>query len=233
MNKKAIYLLLIILVIIGGLFTYNKFFQNKTSEIKKETVEPTISPIQNDYIDTNPIIIGIYKYSKIKGKRELIKEYSNSWSYHQDIVSLEIFYTNEEEIEATLIRNYFDTFRNQYSNGNSYKTGFIINFTTNDTKVNKTILSPKDTEDFFDFLEIYLYDDYHRHGEWYSHTTEEEMTPDTIFTSIKLTAGQKIAEINSDILLTAFTYDNDDFDSYDNYRGQSKYSVIIKNSNNI
>ena len=50
----------------------------------------------------------------------------------------------------------------------------------------------------------------------------------TIFTTIKLTTSTKINDITSDIELTAFTYldDNDFLDG--NYRGNSKFTTIIK-----
>ena len=35
-------------------------------------------------------------------------------------------------------------------------------------------------------------------------------------------------EASSDIILTAFTYDNDDFDENNNYRGNSKTTITIK-----
>ena len=41
---------------------------------------------------------------------------------------------------------------------------------------------------------------------------------------------QYIDEITSDISLTAFTYDDDDFDENGEYRGISKQTVIIKRS---
>ena len=56
------------------------------------------------------------------------------------------------------------------------------------------------------------------------------ITENTLLTSIKLTAGKKVNEISSDILVTAFTYDNDDFDLDNNYIGISKYQIIIKNN---
>ena len=122
----------------------------------------------------------------------------------------------------------FDTFRDNYENAYNYRIGYIINFSTTESNINKTIISPKDTTEFYDYLEVYLYDDYHRNGGWYSHTTEEEFNSETLLTSIKLTAGEKVNEITSDITLTVFTYDEDDFDENNNYRGNSKYTITVK-----
>ena len=65
--------------------------------------------------------------------------------------------------------------------------------------IKKTILRPKDTEEFYDYLEVYLYDDYHRTGGWYSHTTDSEFNDNTLLTSIKLTAGKNVSEITSSV----------------------------------
>lgn len=46
-------------------------------------------------------------------------------------------------------------------------------------------------------------------------------------TSVKLYAVDEIDEVES-ITLTAFTYDEDDFDKENNYRGNSKYTINIK-----
>ena len=58
--------------------------------------------------------------------------------------------------------------------------------------------------------------------------TDDMIKDNTIFTTIKLTASTKINDITSDIELTAFTYldDNDFLDG--NYRGNSKFTTIIK-----
>ena len=135
-------------------------------------------------------------------------------------------------ITGNQFQNVFKDYLDKYTNIDNFKIGYKISFLTSNGEVNKTILSPKDTEEFFNYLEIYLYDDYHRQpGVWYSHTTEEEYNEETLLTSIKLTAGKNINDIISDITLTAFTYDYDDFDEFGNYKGISKYTIIVKNNN--
>ena len=47
-------------------------------------------------------------------------------------------------------------------------------------------------------------------------------------TSIKLMATEKGNQEIKNVLVTAFTYDEDDFDSKNNYRGVSKYTLNIK-----
>lgn len=218
------------LIITGYLtFNYYKDINKENDNIIKES-NNKIEPEKDVYKDNNPIDkIGLYKYyGKVK-ERELIKEYSSNWEYHKDISSFEVYYTNDDFINNNWQKETFDTYKNNYSNIDNYKIGYYINFLTDNKEINKTILSPKDTNEFFNYLEIYLYDDYHREkGVWYSHTTEEEFNENTLLTSIKLTAGKDIEYIKSDISLTVFTYDNDDFDELGNYKGISKYQIIVK-----
>ena len=233
---KKILIILIICFIPIGIFTYINFDNNNTTNnndkdatIKKDNIKSDLTEELEKYKDENPIKLGLYKYYGRGKNRELIKEYSNNWTYHNDISSFEVFYTNEESINGNYLQDTFKEYLNTYTNIDNYKIGYIISFITINGEINKTILSPKDTEEFFNYLEVYLYDDYHREkGVWYSHTTQEEYNDETLLTSIKLTAGKNISEIISDISLTAFTYDYDDFDDYGNYKGISKYTIIVK-----
>ena len=204
--------------------TQNENIENETSETETKV---------DEYIDTNPIKLGLYLSEN--GKRTLQTIYTNKWQYHKDINTFNIFYTQDEEIENSAIRICYGKYLENYNEDvvNNYKNGFNIHFTTTEGTVDQTILSPKDTEDFYDFLEIYLYDSYHRKaGEWYSHTTEEEFNDKTTLTSIKLTAGKRVKEITSDIEVTAFSYDEDDFDENGKYRGVSKYAITVKRDEN-
>ncbi len=231
---KKIGLIIILIFIISLSFIGIKYYKNNNNDnndhnILKDNIDNLDSNLNNIDIDDNKTIIGLYKYNNQNTPRVLMKEYSDTWQYHQDIISLEVFYTNDNEISGSTQRILFDEYRNLDQNSYNYKIGYIINFITTEGEVSKTIISPKDTLEFFNYLEIYLYDDYHRHGEWYSHTTEEEYNDETILTSIKLTAGIDVDKIISDIHVTGFTYDQDDFDINGNYLGNSKYSVVIKN----
>ena len=76
-----------------------------------------------------------------------------------------------------------------------------------------TVKKPSDTGSIFTYVELYLYDDVHQpDGAWYSHLLDEQVTDETLMTSIKVTTGEKIDEVQS-IYLTVFTYEsNSDFD---------------------
>lgn len=232
--KKILISLIIISLLALGFIVYKEKItkENNNPSIKQDNIKPNMPLETTKYIDNNPIKIGLYKYYGRYKNRELITEYTETWTYHKDISSFEVFYTNDSSITGNYFQDTFKEYYDKYENIDNYKIGYLISFITNNGEIKKMILSPKDTEDFFDYLEIYLYDDYHRQkGVWYSHTTEEEYNDETLLTSIKLTAGKNIADIISDISLTVFTYDYDDFDEENNYRGNSKYSIIVKNNN--
>ena len=233
--KRKIFLLiiLILIVILSLIYLYKPKDIPITNDITKNEITPSLEEENNEYVDTNPIKISLYKYYNRSNPRTILKEYFDNWNYHQDILSLEAFFTTEEEISGSYFQDVFYEYYNTYTNIENYKIGYKISFLTNEMEVNKTILSPNDTTDFFEYLEVYLYDDYHREkGVWYSHTTEEEYNEETLLTSIKLTAGIRVQEIVSDIAVTAFTYDADDFNESGEYKGNSKYTVIVKNGNN-
>lgn len=197
--------------------------KNITSNVKEE--------IKNTYIDNNPITLGIYMYTNSSTPRYKTNEYKNNWELNVDICSLEIFYTNEDQIPGTNFKNLWNNYYQNYTDINSYKIGYLIEFNTaNEGKIKKYIKSPQDTDSIYKYIQIYLYDDIHQDGGWYSHITENEYNTDSILTSIKLTGSTYIDEITSDISLTAFTYDDDDFDENGEYRGISKQTVIIKRS---
>ncbi len=228
--KKVVIIIILLCFLLVGISPliktklFNKIDDNKEGEeVIKEEEEDT-------YIDDNKIILGLYKDYHNGKERVLIKEYESNFEYHKDISSFEVYYTNEESISNESQIKLFDRYKDNYENVLDYRIGYKVSFNTIDGMVSKTVLSPKDTNDFYNILEVYLYDDYHRNGGWYSHTTEEEFNKDTLLTSIKLTAGKEVDKITSDITLEAFTYMEEDIDELGNYKGNSKYLITIKKS---
>lgn len=184
-----------------------------------------------EYTDNNPIVLGIYQY-KQNINRELLTDYQTNWEGQTDIGSFEIFFTNDPILPSNPFKDLWYTYYYNYQNIGEYKIGYNIRFTINsNTNINQNILSPDDSKIFFDYLQIYLYDDIHQESNtWYSHITQEEYNENVMLTSIKLTNSDYTDQITSDILLTAFTYKQSDFDENNNYRGRSKYTITIKNT---
>ncbi|MCI8778935.1 MAG: hypothetical protein HFI87_07290 [Bacilli bacterium] len=225
--KKIIFIMLSLMLLVGCNKKEEK--QDEVIDDKKENVEPKE---EEKYIDNNPIELSFYMYYGKNTNRKRLEAYQNSFITGQDLCSLEIYYTKEEMLSINSQKNLWDQYLQNYSNIDNYKIGYKISFTniTNEN-ISKYILSPKDTEDVFNYIQLYLYDDIHvQNGAWYSHVTEGEYNANTILTSIKLTGGDKASEVTSDITLEVFTYDDDDFDELGNYRGKSKATIIISRS---
>ncbi len=233
MKNKRVIPVLILLIIIVYLAIYlvrdipknkHESFANTNNVVTNNTAKET--PKKEEWKDNNPLKVGLYYNDKEEGKRILKKEYTAAWTYHKDIVSFNVFYTDEEKISngnlVKVFEDYMDSYDEDISN---YRIGFIIEF--NDQKVQ--IISPKDTETIYDMLEIYLYDAIaHKNDSWYSHTTEDEFNKNTLLQGIKLTAGKNIKNIETDIKVTVFTYDEDDFDNKGLYKGNCTYSLTVK-----
>lgn len=220
MLKKIILCLFIILVVTGCSFQ----FINDTSKkavMQKQTEKDYADP----YEDDNPISLGLYQNTN--GNRTLLTSYSSPFTQYLDIISLEVYYTKDTSFSGNQKKLWNQYYQN-YDNITTYKIGYHIYFETTTEPIDKVILNPSDVESFFDYIQVYLYDDIHQESNWYSHLTQEEVTEETRLTSIKLTASTKVTEITSPITVTAFTYHSDkDFDKDGKYRGNSSYQVTI------
>ncbi len=222
--KKIILFMSLLLILTGcnkKLENNNNIDSNLDKNLEKEENDD-----KEKYIDDNDTILGLYLYTNSYTPRRLVTTYDGEFISNKDIVSLEVFATNEEEISGGTFQNIFPNYFNESEN--KHKIGFEISFATNDKNYRQIILRPSDTNTLFDFVQLYLYDDVHKPiGSWYSHVTDEEYNSDTLLTSIKLTGGTKINDITSDIKVIVFSYDEDDFDEEGYYRGISKYEAII------
>lgn len=225
--KKIIFIMLSLMLLVGC--NKKEESQDEVIDDKKENVEPKE---EEKYIDNNPIELSFYMYYGKNTNRKRLETYQTPFITGQDLCSLEIYYTKEEMLSINSQKSLWNQYLQNYSNIDNYKIGYKISFTNiNNENISKYILSPKDTEDVFNYIQLYLYDDIHvQDGAWYSHVIEDEYNTNTILTSIKLTGGDKASEVTSDITLEVFTYDDDDFDSDGNYRGKSKATIIISRS---
>lgn len=200
----------------------------KKEEVKKENKTKVKEEAKDEYVDNNPIIIGLY--SKSGSNINLVKSYTNNFISNKDILNFQSYASNEELIKYK--GNFKDTWLpiwDSYENNDNYKIGYIIEYTLiSKENIYHQILSPDDMYEYFDYIQVYLYDAlYHSSSSWYSHVTKEEYNDSTVLTSIKLTGGANIDQVLTPIKLTTFTYDSDDFDESGKYRGISKYTIEI------
>ena len=203
-------LILIIILILTGCTKEEVIVDNKENIIEVE-----------EYIDDNPITIGIYE-----NDINLIKEYKLAKQSRNEVV-FSFYYTNQSNLGNRNQKENWHKFFNEYSNINNYKIGFNFSFYVGQTKIEKTILKPE-TFAFEPYFYIYLYDDINQPDyTFYSHLEETDINENTIFSSIKIFLMLP-GDITSPITFTVFTYDDlDDFDENNNYRGNSKYTINI------
>lgn len=196
------------------------------------TTEPTTVPTETVFVpDVSPDVVGIYIPAEDGTKaRKLITEFTAKRTAKKDIDCFEIFASQEELLTGRSFSAIWKEAWEQHEGQESAKIGFIIEFSlTGGKNVRAQLLKPSDSADFFEYLEIYMYDDIHQTpGVWYTHLEDGDMDEETIISSIKLTSGSKIAEVG-DIILTAFIYDGaDNFDANGDYIGEVLQTIVIK-----
>ena len=215
----------IILIIILLIFSGCNASTSDREVIDKDSNNTTLNTKEEEYTDDNPIKLGIYLVdNNYRNKKSLSEEYITDFIKREDVGSFEVFYS-PDVVDGIKFRDTWDKYYNNYSDIDKYKIGYYIKLELEDgTQLEHTFLAP-DIFIFGEYCFIYFYDDVHQaDGAFYSHL--ETMEDNTIMSSVKIWATDGIDKVGS-IILKAFTYDSDDFDSDGNYRGNSFSTVRI------
>lgn len=200
--------------------------QPTTAPTTTPTTAPTTVPTAPGI---SPDTVGIYiPAADGTAARTLVTEFAAKRTAKKDIDCFEILASHDARLEGNSFASIWNTAWDAHEGGQDSKIGFVIQFKLSDGNTfTKTILKPGDSKAFYDYLEVYLYDDIHQSGGWYSHLEDEDMTEQTIISSIKLTSGSKIAEVG-EIRLTAFIYTGEEcFDADGMYIGDVSTTVVI------
>lgn len=218
----------LVLIMIPFLLLYG--CEKKEINIKEET-KPKVQKeeIKPDYIDNNNTPIGIYKLSNNTLKK--LTTINRQTIIEEDLGIFQIYPSNEDTINlnTSFADSYYEHWQ-EYKSNTNLKVGFNLKFHINSGEdISYNILYPSDCMNKWEYLMNYLYDDYANQGKsFYSHIENDEYNENTLFTAIKLQNSYQIAEVDSKILLTVFTYDTeDDFDEAGEYRGNSSYTMTI------
>lgn len=190
-SKKIFFLLLILILSSCSTPTL------KEKKISHQPIKKITEPVEEEKIP-----LGLYLNQN--KTRKLINHYKSSLALNKDIISLEVFLTTTPELSGTqkdLWNQYYSKYQEE-----KYKIGYKIEYQKENQTITKTIIEPKDTNEIYDDIQVYLYDDINQQNGWYSHLTEEEVNENTIITSIKLTGSTNIDKITSPIQVTAFIY---------------------------
>lgn len=176
-------------------------------------------------------IPNVLSFYRPKGKSysprvRLGDEYAAKWKKGEDIGSFEVIASKQDELPGDFFGDIFGSVWKSFPKSDQCKIGYTLRYTLKDGgEVKYTMLSPKHIQ-HTEYIECWLYDDYHRKPhENYSHL--KSVKKDTLMTSIKLTCGSKIADVD-EIWLTAFVCTSlDDFDDERNYTGDISCTLHI------
>ncbi len=195
------------------------------------TPEPTpeVTPAPTPEPDSD-IPLAIYIPIKNTQNRRIVNGFGSAWTAKKDIDCFEVLLSEEKEENGSRFFEIFDRLWADHPEAEGHKIGYELQLTMKNGSTHiHVILKPEDvTDDFFPYVECYLYDDIHQNGAWaYYHLLPTSMKANTLMTSIKLTAGSKIDQVE-DIQLTAFLYRDDrDFNDAGRYSGGNSWTIGI------
>ncbi len=168
-----------------------------------------------------PICIGIYDDLNDNGIYTRLSQWESRWTAGKDIAVFDIIPSSEDELQGRSYPKLWLQEAEKLPKDIDPDPYFILEYTLKDgTLKTKEIFSYAEAEELITegYIEIYLYDDIaNASSDWYSHLTKFDTDENTVISSVKLTAGKLIGEIES-IKLTACN------------EGSSEVSVIIKAS---
>ena len=173
----------------------------------------------------------------------LVRDFNNEWSPYEDLAVFGAFNSDDEEIPFSSEKWAHLDLWNAVPTEKRYKIGYEISFDVGGEHKIFTILEPRDidrapelfngdwdTEEVTGYMGVWLYDDVNQEdGAWYSHLLQEEVTEDTLITSIKLRPTYD-ADAISNFKLKVFSYSSSmEFDSEGHYCGGYGYEININN----
>lgn len=205
-----------------------------TSQTQTTTQETTLEETTTqDLSEPNPI--GLYLKNREQGTYELITDYIGEWTVGKDIKAFEAFASNEELISGDTYGNLWKARWNDHPDSSFSKIGYRLDIVLKEGgTVTRIMTKPDQTVgDFNEYVEVWIYDDIYNLGaSWYSHLTEADFTENSLCTSIKLTAAEKIDEVEQ-FKLSVFIYDGqEDFNQETGeYIGQNSYEIEILRTN--
>ena len=194
------------------------------------TPEPTDTPEPAPSFEPGaiPDVVSFYqpKSRSYSPRVKMADEFAAKWKKGEDIGSFEVIASDADELPGEFFGDIFDAAWKAFPEADKCKIGYTLRYTLKEGgEVRYTMLSPSHIQ-HTEYIECWLYDDYHREPhQSYSHI--KRMKKDTLMTSIKLTCGSRIADVD-EIWLTAFICTSlNDFDAERNYTGDTSCTLHI------
>lgn len=239
---SAILLALIIAVIII-IVSCNHKKPEKTQETTPAATEPrTEEPAAKNIPNEKPVSLYLMNYDTMTCDR--VSQIRKVWTPDEDLESFGAFCSAAESFPFTDETSAHQETWNSAGSAADYKIGYELSFDVNGEHKIITIRQPKDIEDNPDlyngdypedgdysritgYMGVWVYDDLHQDGSFYTHITQSEVVPETLLTSIKLRPTPQSSQISS-LILRAFSYSSEEeFDSAGHYTGNYASRVTI------
>lgn len=179
----------------------------------------------------------LYRYDETSGMRVKCARHESAWTAGEDIVSLEAFASDSENIVLNTGggRAWYEawlSYWQQETGSESCRIGYDVSFDLKSGEhIHAVLLKPGDELSYRPYLENYLYDDAaNADAGWYSHLEPDDLSETMLLTSIKFTPGERFEEIDNKITVTGFVYDAlEDFDYDGNYIGDVLFTTELVN----
>ena len=163
--------------------------------------EPTPLPDEEVSYPTaepgTPNVISLYVNNS--GTRTIVDQvYTSAWAPDATIKCFETLTTTEKTMYTDWFGDLWYDKWDDFTNHSKTKIGYYvtIKLKSGDT-FEFDVRNPLNTNQYTQYLETYLYDDYHAvKGQRYSHLTPEITNDNTIATSIKFVCGKNIGEVS-------------------------------------
>ena len=149
--------------------------------------------------------VGFYDEVIAAGVYTRLDDVTSSWEAGVDIVCLDILLSGEGTLAGDSYKDLWQSVADAAGITDT-KVYLALEYTlAGGEKVTLDVSDYKGAEAAVEagYVEIYLYDDVHQvDGMWYSHLTADTTSESTVVSSVKITAGKKIDQVES-ITLTA------------------------------
>ncbi len=234
MKRSAYATLLVLVLLVSGCKTPADLNTGTPgANFSPSATQPILAPSLAPSVkveDGAPNIVGLYLRNN--AREDLLAGYDQPWVKGKDIATFHAFASGDNTLAGSTGGIFMNCWK-KFPKSENYKVGYFLSFTLKSSEVvNLTIRGPEDapkdpSKYFYQYIEVYMYDAVHQTG-FHSHLTKTE--PNTLLTSIKLTAGTKIGDVAS-IRLSAFVYkDATYFDTKTGqYIGNVSFQIPINN----
>jgi hypothetical protein len=167
----------------------------ETPTTEAPTTEPTTAPpttLPIPEISPNKLSIYIPADDGTKARNRVLNTIQISRTPKVDIDCFEFIASDTVRLTGWSFSKIWNDAWNLHEGTEAAKIGIRLQFNLESGEtVDQMILKPSDAASFYDYVEVYLYDDVHQTG-WYSHLEDDDMGEKTIITSVKLTAGENL-----------------------------------------